>query len=223
MGFLHCALSEWPFLRIRLLRSRLGVWLVLLLAVVLRLDRAAVARDPLTAVLLVASGGATLCVAYLAGARADRAALGLALLHPRFPGAVTVGRWLAATSGAAILVLIAAIHAGPGVAWAGVLTAATMSAWTLALAWWGGNVPVGAWLIWLALTGGASPEAVLAHPHPGAARYGVAAALELLPALWRYRGLAIGEPGAAAHAAVWIVIGLVSARARAARAIAGQP
>jgi hypothetical protein len=223
MGFLHCALSEWPFLRIRLLRTRLGLWLVLLLVVVLRLDRSAVARDPLAAVLLVASGGATLCVAYLAGARADRTALGLALLHPRFPGAVTVGRWLAATSGAAILVLVAAIHSGFGVALAGVVTAATMSAWTLALAWWGGNVLVGAWLIWLALTGGASPEAVLAHPHPGAARYAVAGALELLPALWRYRGLAIAEPGAAAHAFVWIGIGLVGARTRAARATPAQP
>ena len=223
MGFLHCALSEWPFLRIRLLRTRLGIWLILLLVVVLRLDRSAMARDPLAAVLLVAGGGATLCVAYLAGAHADRSALGLALLHPRFPGAMAVGRWLAATSGAAILVLVAAIHAGFGVAVAGVVTAATMSAWALALAWWGGNVLVGAWLIWLALAGGASPELVLAHSHPGAARYAVAGALELLPALWRYRELAIGEPGAAAHAAVWIAIGLVGARTRAARAIAGQP
>jgi hypothetical protein len=223
MGFLHCALAEWPFLRIRLLRTRLGVWLVLLLAVVLRLDHAAGARDPLAAVLLVASAGATLCVAYLAGARADRAALALALLHPRFPGAVTVGRWLAATSGAAILVLVAAIHSGVGVALAGVVTAATMSAWTLALGWWGGNVLVGAWLIWLALAGGASPETVLAHSHPGAARYAVAGALEVVPALWRYRGLAIGEPGATAHAAVWIALGLAGARARAARVTAEQP
>ena len=221
MGFLSCALSEWPFLRIRLLRSRLGVWLVLLLAVVWRLDRAAVAPDPLAAVLLVASGGATLCVAYLAGARADRAALGLALLHPRFPGAVTIGRWLAATSGAAILVLVAAIHSGFAVALAGVVTAATMSAWTLALAWWGGNVLVGAWLIWLALVGAASPETVLARSHPGPARVAVAGALELLPALWRYRGLAFGECGTAAHAAVWIALGLVAARARAGRS--GQP
>jgi hypothetical protein len=136
---------------------------------------------------------------------------------------MTVGRWLAATSGAAILVLVAAIHARLGVALAGVVTAATMSAWTLALAWWGGNVLVGAWLIVLALGGGASPEAVLAYPHPGAARYAVAGALELLPALWRYRGLAIGEPGATAHAAVWIVIGLAGARARVARAMAEQP
>ena len=217
MGFLHCALSEWPFLRIRLLRSRLGVWLVLLLAVVWRLDRAAVAPDLLAGVLLVASGGATLGVAYLAGARADRAALGLALLHPRSPGAVTIGRWLAATSGAAILVLVAAIHGGFAVALAGIVTAATMSAWTLALAWWGGNVLVGAWLIWVALAGAASPETVLARSHPGPARVAVAGALELLPALWRYRGLACGETGAAAHAAVWTLFGLCAARAGAGR------
>jgi len=223
MGFLRCALSEWPFLRIRLLRTRLGVWLVLLLGLVWRLERTAVARDPLAAVLLVASGGATLCVAYLAGARADRTALGLALLHPRFPAAMTIGRWLAATSGAAIVVLVAAIHASVGIALAGLVTAATMSAWTLALAWWGGNVLVGAWLIWLALAGGASPEVVLARPHPGAARLAVAWALELLPALWRYRGIALGEPGAAAHAAVWIAFGLAAARTRTARAGPVQP
>src|SRR5215467_1195915 len=147
MGFLRCALSEWPFLRIRLLRSRLGVWLVLLLVVVLRLDRTVAIRDPLAAVLVVASGGATLCVAYLAGARADRLALGLALLHPRSAAAVTAGRWLAATSGATVLVLVAGIHAEATTTFAGVVTAATMGAWTLALAWLGGNVLVGAWLI----------------------------------------------------------------------------
>jgi len=223
MGFLPCALSEWPFLRIRLLRSRLGVWLVLLLVVVLRLDRTAAIRDPLAAVLLVASAGAALCVAYLAGARGDRLALGLALLHPRSAGAVTAGRWLAAAAGATVLVLVASIHAGLAITIAGVVTAATMSAWTLALACVGGNVLAGAWLIWVALAGGASPESLLAHPHPGAARYAVAIALEVLPALWRYRGLAIGDLGAFAHAVAWLVIGLAGARAGIARAGAGGP
>ena len=217
MGFLGCALSEWPFLRIRLLRTRLGVWLVLFLAVVLRLDRTAAVSDPLAAVLLVAGGGATLCVAYLAGARADRLAIGPALLHPRSPGAMTVGRWLAATGGAAVLVLAAAVHSGLGVALSGLVTAATMSAWTLALAWSGGNVLVGAWLIWLALAGGQSPEAVLAHPHPGALRFAVAAALEILPGLWRYRGLASADLGAVAHTALWVLLGLAVARSCAGR------
>lgn len=222
MGFLQCVLSEWPFLRIRLLRTRLGLWLVLHLAVVLRLDRAAGQHDALGAALLVASGGATLCAAYLAGSRADRRALEVALLHPRSPATVTLGRWLAATGGAAILALVAAVHTTLGVAVAGVVTAATMSAWTLALGWVGGNVLVGGWLVWLALAGGASPESVLAHPHPPAARVAIANALELLPALWRYRGLATGDPGAAAHAAVWMIAGLVIARARVARAIRGD-
>ena len=219
MGFLGCALSEWPFLRIRLLRTRLGVWLVLFLAVVLRLDRTAAVSDPLAAVLLVAGGGATLCVAYLAGARADRLAIGPALLHPRSPGAMAVGRWLAATGGAAVLVLAAAVHSGLDVALAGLVTAATMSAWTLALAWSGGNVLVGAWLIWLALAGGQSPETVLAHPHPGPLRFAIAAALEILPGLWRYRGLASADLGAAAHAALWVLLGLAVARSRAGRAV----
>jgi hypothetical protein len=217
MGFLRCALAEWPFLRIRLLRTRLWVWLVLLLTVVLRLDRAAMAHDPLAAALLVASGSATLCVAYLAGARADRLALGPALLHPRSPGAITVGRWLAAWCGAAIAVLAATLHSGFGVAFASLVTAATMSAWTLALAWCGGNVLVGGWLVWLALMGEQTPEAVLAHPVPGPLRIAIAAALEVLPGVWRYRGLASAAPGAAAHAGLWILAGLVLARSRAAR------
>jgi hypothetical protein len=131
-----------------------------------------------------------------------------------------VGRWLAATGGAAVLVLAATVHQRLGVAAAGIVTAATMSAWALALAWCGGNVLVGAWLIWLALAGGQSPEAVLAHPHPGAMRCAIAAALELLPGLWRYRGLATADLGALAHAAFWVVTGLAIARVRAARAIA---
>lgn len=218
MGFVHCALSEWPFLRIRLLRTRLGLWLGLLLAVVLRLDGSAAVRDPLGTTLFVASGGATICIGYLAGARTDRHALGLALLHPRSPGAIALGRWLAATGGAVILVLVAAIDADLGVAVAGVVTAATMSAWALALAWSGGNVIVGAWLVWLLLAGGRTPETVLAHPHPGAGRYLVAAVLEVLPGLWRYRALAALDLGAGAHAAFWIILGLVVARARTARA-----
>lgn len=222
MGFLRCALAEWPFLRIRLLRTRLWVWLVLLLTVVLRLDRAAVARDPLAAALLVAAGSATLCVGYLAGARPDRLALGPALLHPRSPGALTVGRWLAATCGAAIAVLAAGIHSGLGVTVAALVTAATMSAWVLALAWSGGNVLVGAWLIWLALAGGQTPEAILARPDPGLFRVAVAAALEVLPALWRYRGLATADPGAAAHATMWILCGLAVARSRVVRSIGGR-
>ena len=222
MGFLHCALSEWPVLRIRLLRSRLGLWLVLLLVIVLRLDRTAAVSDPLGAVLLVAAAGATLCVGYLAGARADRLALELALLHPRSPGALTLGRWLAATGGAAVPVLAAAVHAGLGVAFSGLVTAATMSAWALALAWSGGNVLVGAWLIWLVLAGGQSPEGVLAHPHPGLVRVAIAAGLEALPGLWRYRGLATAQMGAAAHAALWVLVGLAIARTRAGRAI-GDP
>lgn len=219
MHFLRCTLAEWPFLRIRLLRTRLGLWLALLLVVVLRLDRTAAVSDPLAAVLLVAAGSATLCVAYLAGARADRLALAPALLHPRPPGAVTLGRWLAATGGAALPVLAAAVHAGFGIAIAGLVTAATMSAWALALAWSGGNVLVGAWLIWLVLVAGQSPETVLAHPHPGPVRFALAATLEILPGLWRYRGLATTDVAATAHAALWGLGGLAIARWRVGRAM----
>lgn len=217
MGVLQCVLAEWPYLRIRLLRTRLGFWLVLLLAVVLRLDRTAAAPDPLAAVLLVAAGSASLSVAYLAGARADRLTLAVALLHPRSPGAVTAGRWLAALGGAAVPVLAASWQAGFGVVLAGLVTAATSAAWTLALAWTGGNVLVGAWLIWIVLVGMQSPESIMAHTHPGSGRAALAAALEILPGLWRYRGIATADVGATAHAALWVLVGLAAARSRVAR------
>jgi hypothetical protein len=230
VSFLHCALSEWPFLRTRLLRTRLGLWLLLLLTAVLWLERTAAAPDPLAATLHAGGIAAILCVGYLAGARSDRIALSLALLHPRSPGAVAVGRWLAATGGAALVVLAAVAHAAwttgavaasLTVALAGVVTAAAVSACALALAWIGGNILVGAFLVWLVLLGGLAPEAVLARPHPGLGRIVLAGLLEVAPGLWRYRRIAVGDAGAAAHAAMWVTIGLCTARWRATRAASG--
>ena len=55
------------------------------------------------------------------------------------------------------------------------------------------------------------------HAHPGALRLAVATLLELTPGQWRYRGVAVGDVGAALHAVAWVGIGLVIAEWRAAR------
>ena len=227
VGFLHCTLSEWPYLRVRLLRTRLGLWLLLLIAAALWLERTAARPDSLGVALRAGAFAAVLCVGYLAGARSDRLALSLALSHPRSPGAVALGRWLAATGGAALVVIAATAHAAwmsgmvaPSLraAIAGVVTAAAVGACALGIAWIGGNVPVGAFLLWLALFGGLAPEAVLARAHPDVGQIVLAGLLEIAPALWRYRRVATGDFGASAHAAAWVIVGVLVARWRVARA-----
>jgi len=230
MGFLRCALSEWPFLRTRLLRTRLGVWLPVLFAATLWLERTAALPDSRSAALYLGGIGAILCVGYLAGARQDRIALSLALLHPRSPGAVALGRWLAVSGGAALVVVAGAAHAAwtsgsvtavMGATLAGLITAVAVGAVALPIAWSGGNTLVGAFLVWIVLFGGLSPEAVLARADPGVGRIALAVSIEVLPGPWRYRGIATGDVGAMVHAALCISLGLGAARWRVARA--GHP
>ncbi|HMA43820.1 MAG TPA: hypothetical protein VKO86_07380, partial [Gemmatimonadales bacterium] len=75
MDFLRGVRADWPLLRIRLLRTRLGLWLVLVVAALLWLGRAAPTVDPVTVMLQAGALGAVLCVGYLAGSGSDRAAL----------------------------------------------------------------------------------------------------------------------------------------------------
>ena len=226
MNFVRCVLAEWPLLRTRLVRTRLGVWLVLLTGALLWLERHAPAPDPLGTALAAGALGAVLAVAYLAGSGADRMALVLVLGHPTTPRAVAVGRWLAATGGAALVVLASSIHsawttgavaASLGAALAGLTVAAAIAACTLALVWTGGNALAGVCFLYLALLGSVPPEASIGHADPGAARLAVATLLELVPGQWRYRGVAVGDVGAAMHAAAWVGIGLLIAEWRAAR------
>ena len=226
MDFVRRVLAEWPLLRTRLVRTRLGVWLLLLTGALLWLERHAPAPDPLGTALVAGALGAVLAVAYLAGSSADRMALVLVLGHPTTPRAVAVGRWLAATGGAALAVLASSIHsawttgaigASLGAAFAGLAMAAAIAACTLALVWTGGNALAGACFLYLALLGSVPPEAVIGHADPGAARFAAATLLEFVPGLWRYRGVAVGDFGAAMHAAAWVGIGLLMAESRAAR------
>jgi hypothetical protein len=213
-------------LRIRLLRTRLGLWLVLVVVGLLWLERTTPAPDPLTTMLRAGALSAVLCIGYLAGSAPDRRALALPLLHPITPGALALGRWCAATGGAALVVLAVAAHAAwttgavpasLGGALAGLATAAAVAACALGLVWCGGNILAGLIFVGLALAGGAPPEAVIGAPHPGLPRVGLAVLLEVAPAPWRYRAIAAGDPGSALHAAVWVALGLLLARWRAGR------
>jgi hypothetical protein len=224
MHFLRCVLAEWPLLRARLVRSRLGLWLGLLTIGLLAVERYAPAPDPLATALNAGALGAALSVGYLAGSGADRRALALLLTHPTTPAAVAGGRWLAATGGAALAVLATSAHsawttgavaASAGAAFAGLMAAGAVAGCTLALAWCGGNLVVGIWVVALALCGHLEPQAILSVPHPGAPRLIAAAALAVLPTPARYRGVAWGEGSAMLHAAAWMTLGVTMA-ARAA-------
>jgi hypothetical protein len=218
--------AEWPVLRIRLLRTRLGLWLVLVVAALLWIEPVAPGSDSLTAILQAGALGAVLSVGYLVGSAADRAALLLPLLHPTTPGALVLGRWAAATGGAALAVLAVAAHAAwttgavavtLSAALAGLMAAAAVASCTLALVLTGGNVLAALFFVWLALVGSAPPELLIGVPHPGPVRVALAAALEVAPAPWRYRAIATGDPGALLHAAAWVTLGLAAARALARR------
>ena len=226
MHFARCVLAEWPLLRTRLLRSRLGLWLALLTLALLLVERYAPAPDPLGTALDAGALGAVLSVGYLAGSAADRAALSLLLGHPTTPVALACGRWLAATGGAALVVLAICVHsawttgavaASTGAAVAGLVTGGAISACTLALAWSGGNLLTGCWFAVLALLGHAVPESLIRVPHPDILHLLAATWLELVPGPGRYRGVAWGEVGTAAHAMVWVAIGLALAVWRATR------
>ncbi|MGE5744116.1 MAG: hypothetical protein ACM368_09280 [Gemmatimonadota bacterium] len=208
-------------LRIRLLRTRLGLWLVLVVAALLWIERAAPRSDPLTTILQAGTLSAVLCVGYLVGSGADRAALLLPLLHPTTPGALVLGRWAAALGGAALAVLAVAAHAAwttgavaasLSAALAGLAAAAAVASCALALVLMGGNVLATLFFVWLALVGSAPPEMLIDVPHPGAVRVALAAILEVAPAPWRYRAIPTGDPGALLHAALWVALGLAAAR-----------
>jgi hypothetical protein len=226
VDFLRSVRAEWLLLRIRLLRTRLGFWLALVVAAALWLERTVPAPDSLATMLRAGALAAVLSIGYLAGSGSDRRALALPLLHGATPGAVALGRWCAATGGAALVVLAVAAHdawttgavsASLGGALAGLATAAAVGACTLALVWCGGNILAGLFFVWLALVGASPPEALIGARHPGLARWMVAGVLELAPAPWRYRGIATGDPGSWAHAAMWVGLGLLLARWRVGR------
>ena len=216
MHWLRCVVAEWQLLRSRLVRSRLGIWLLLLGAAGVWL---AARGGPLTVLAPhVAMLGAVLGVAFTAASDADRAALSLILTHPTTPLAVAAGRWLAALTAAATLVLAllfvsGAVASGPGgllvragAAACGAAAAAAGCALVAGAA--GGNTLAGVLFLYIAVPSVVSADALATAPAAGMlARVG-ALVLELLPGAWRYAALERGDPLGWVHAACWAVGGV---------------
>ncbi len=226
MEFVRRTLTEWPLLPVRLVRTRLGFWLLLLLGGLWWLQHGDPAADPVGVAVLAGTLGAVLCAAALAGSRDDRAALAHRLLQPTSPAAIAAGRWLSAACGAALLVLIVAGHAAwatpgargsVGAALAGLAAAAAVSACVLALVLVGGSVLAVPAFLWFLLVSVVPPERMLGLGHRGVVWLMGAGVLEIGPSVWRYRGIATGDLGAMAHAVLWVGVGLSIAAWQVAR------
>jgi hypothetical protein len=219
------ALAEWQVVRARLVRTRLGPWLIALVVAALALPGPADADGAARVGLLAA----TLAVAFGAGSDADRAALPLALTHPTTPLAVAAGRALSGVAVAdAVVLTVVAGHAWrhgwldphlARAAIAGMAAAAAGAGCALAAAWTAGNVLVGALLTYFALLSAVPPDglAPLFGPHPLVTMG--SALLWVLPGTWRAAPLAAGEPGAWLHALAWAVGGTTLAALRLRRRI----
>jgi hypothetical protein len=220
--FLRCVLAEWSLVRPRLLRTRLGACLLLLGAALVWLGNRG--AEPLAVALHAGALGGVLSAAFAAGSTADRAAFAIALAHPTTPLAVACGRWLSAVIPAAGLTIACTALVGwqVGAAAAGLAAAAAVAACALAAVLVAGTGAALALFLFMALAGAAPPETIVGVAEPGAARLAVASALELGPALWRYREVATGDAGALVHAVTWAALGVVLAsglvRRRAQRA-----
>jgi len=207
--FLHCVLAEWALVRPRLLRTRLGASLVLLGAALVWLGTHG--RDPLAVALHAGALGGVLSAAFAAGSSADRAAFAIALGHPTTPLAIACGRWLSAVIPAAGLTITCTALVGwqLGAAAAGLAAAAAVTACALAAVLVAGAGAAFVLFLCMGLAGAAPPEALVGVAEPGALRLAVASALELGPALWRYREVAGGDAAAVLHAATWATLGVI--------------
>ena len=211
MHFLRCVLAEWALVRPRLLRTRFGAWLVLLGGALIWLGTQG--SDPLGIALHAGALGAVLSAAFAAGSAADRAAFAITLTHPTTPLAIACGRWLATMIPAAALTAGCTVVTGgrSGAVLAGIVTAGAVASCALAAVLLAGSGAALLLFICMTLVGAVPPEALVGVAQPGAVRLGVASALELGPALWRYREVAAGDPGALLHAVAWATLGVVLA------------
>src|SRR5439155_10277642 len=219
----RCVVAEWQLLRSRLVRSRLGIWLLLLGAAGVRL---AARGGPLTVLAPhVAMLGAVLGVAFTAASDADRAALSLILTHPTTPLAVAAGRWLAAVPAGGMLVrallfVSGAASSGPAgllarAAAAACGAAAAAAGCALVAGAAGGNALAGVLFfyiavpsVYIAVPSVISADTLGAGPAAGALARAATLVLELLPGVWRYAALAHGDPAGWVHAACWAVGGV---------------
>lgn len=212
---LRCILAEWQLARTRLVRSRLGLWLLLLVT-----GFVLVGRHPVILALDAGMLAAVLAVAFTAGSDGDRAALALTLTHPTTPLAVAAGRWLAAGVVAGICVgLVCGAHAGlrdgdaPALwraAVGGIAAAGATAGCALALVCAGGNAAAGVLFLYVFVISGLGPPALAALLGDGLAGRIAGVVVEVLPGVWRYARLAGGDVGAWLHAAGWAVGGVAA-------------
>ena len=211
MHFLRCVLAEWALVRPRLVRTHFGPVLLLLGVALVWLGYHG--ADPLTVALHAGALGSVVGAGFAAGSAADRAALPIALGHPTGPFAVATGRWLAAMFPAVGLVVACSVAVGwrTPAAFAGLVAASAVAGCALTAVLLAGTGAALTLFIFMALAGAVPPEAIVGVADPGALRIAVASALELGPALWRYREVVTGSAGALLHAAAWAALGVVLA------------
>jgi len=210
MRFLHCVHAEFLLVSPRLFRTRLGLAL-LALGVTLVWLRAH-GFDSLTVALQAGALGAVVGAAGVVGHENDRAALTTALTHPTIPLAVATGRWFAIVLPAAALASAMGVAGPAGSVAAGIMAAAAVGGFALAVVLPLGNGAALSLFLFMAVAGTVAPERLVDLAQPGALRLAAASALELGPALWHYRDIATGDAGAALHAIAWSGLGILVAR-----------
>lgn len=207
--FLQSMIAEWSLVPPLLRRTGWLPALVALGAVLLWLGRAADA--PALA--------AVICAAFV-----PRDAT-LALAHAGTPLAVAAGRWVCIAAPATAFGVACTVAGGSGAtdALAGAAAAAAVAGCALPVALLAGSTGLSVLFLLLALAGAAPPEDLVAMADPGIMRVAAASALELGPALWRYRSIAGGDLGGLVHAALWAAMGVLLASGLFRRAARGAP
>ena len=221
--------AEWPLVRRRVLRTRLGVWLVLLVGgtALLGTHSAATLEGQLARLGMLS---ALLAASFAAGSASDRAALLLTLSHPATPAELVVGRGVA-TFGLAVGAVVVALagivplrHVAPaaaaGALLGGIGAAAAATGAALATVALGGTGLVGALFAYTVLASPVAPAAWDALSPGGVIGALGTVALEGLPSLWRFRLLAQGDSVAWLHALAWaaggstVAVGMLARRTR---------
>jgi hypothetical protein len=221
MQFLRCVHAEFLLVLPRLPRTRLGFALLALGVSLVWLHGHGF--DALTAILQAGALGAIVGAAGVVGHVTDRAALRTILTHPTTPLAIAAGRWLAIVLPAGVLALGCTLIIGGTVAsfWASLIAAAAVGSCALAIVLplrSSAAVPL---FLFMAVAGTVAPERLVDLASPGFLRVTAAGALELGPALWHYRYIAIGDAGAVAHGLAWTGLGVLLAAAFIGRRRAG--
>ena len=225
---LRCVLAEWQILRVRLTRTRLPLWLILLAIVSVALQSRAGSDRLMLLALRVGMLAALLGVAFGAGGEADRAALPLILTHPTNPFALALGRWLAAVTtatGTMLVALAGGAAFGPSVPGLGLVRAAVASGAATAAAagaalpgvWLGGNTVAAVLFLYIAGVSSFAPSDLQPALSGPLARVG-SVVLAWLPGVSRYHALGSGTLLPWLHAIAWSVGGVAGAAILAGRA-----